>query len=356
MNRITAPNPFLLLDKDYTLEHPALSKAIDEIKEAIFSPDDTGIVQVVGCTGVGKTHLTQILANEINHAFAEKIRTDRAFLPIARFSVSLITNKGFNWMTFYQEYLSALQHPFPISVDVKTARDKIITAHQSRRPIAVFIDEAQHVLRDCKDHDAIKLQADVLKSLCEKTGGKIVLIGHYDLIPWLRTNGQTARRNRIIHLARYPNTTGGRKTFREILKSIDDTCGASLEVQLEPLEEMIFKGCLGLVGVLRTWLVRALQNSKLEDGKDVITHDALIATKLSTLALMTILEEAHQGEADLNETEADRKYFELLLAEDTNPKRRWPSSARDAQPSVRRRKVPPGRRGPIRDRTGAATP
>ena len=70
-------------------------------------------------------------------------------------------------------------------------------------------------------------------------------------------NGQLARRNQRIHLQRYRNTTLGREEFRKFLAVVDRDLGEYFDFSLEKHDEETYRGCVGLVGLLRNWLVKA---------------------------------------------------------------------------------------------------
>jgi hypothetical protein len=212
----------------------------------------------------------------------------------------------------------------------------------------LIIDEAHHIVTGCKD-EIVHAQSEVLKSLCQETETKHLLVGTYDLKRWLRLNGQFARRSRVLHFMRYRNTPEDRSVFTNILRAIDQECEGCLDVRLSDHDEMIFRGCVGLIGLLRIWLVRAFHNGSVE-GEPRITLDALDATRYSSLDLAKIVQEAKAGEGFLLETDESRAAYASLLNEDQAIETSvTPVLVRKPQ---RRTNGRPGRRKPHRDPVG----
>jgi type II secretory pathway predicted ATPase ExeA len=342
------PSGFTFLNESHTLNHPRLDQTIALANEAIFAPDDTGMVQIIGPTGAGKTHLTRCLRRQLSERFAVEMRDDPQFLPYVYIPVRLLSDRGFNWTAFYQDYLSAIRHPYPKFHHLNEARDKIVSACAARRTKVVIVDDAHHILAGCND-ETVRAQSEVMKSICQDTGTKHLLVATYDLARWLRSNGQFARRTRVIHFRRYLNTPEDRAVFTRILRAIDQTCKEHLSVRLTDHDEMIYQGCVGLIGVLRNWLVWAFNNSLVE-GEPRITLDALVATRHSTLDLTPILQEALAGERALLETDESKARFETLL---NDGQAREASTKAVLLPKPKRRtNNRPGRRKPHRDPVG----
>ncbi len=339
---------FTFLDESHTLHHPLLDQTIDFATEAIFSPDDTGMIQTIGPTAVGKTHLTQCIRRDFAKQFAGEMKDDPQFLPLIYLPVPLLSDKGFSWTALYEHLLRAAKHPFPKFRDLNEARDKIADALLSRSTKLVIIDEAHHVLAGCKDQ-TVQAQSEVMKSLCQNTGAKYFLVATYDLTRWLRLNGQCARRSRVIHFRRYLNTPEDRAVFTNILKAIDRNCSRHLSVRLADHDEMIYQGCVGLIGILRNWLVRAFYNSHRE-GESRITREALEATQHSVLDLTPILQEAQVGEKALLETDESRARFEILLNDDRKVEKSIAGISSSKPKRIRNWR--PGHRKPHRDPVG----
>ena len=312
--------PFFTVGEDFeynneTLRHPLFDKALDETIEAIKTRDGTGVIQVVGPTGAGKSHLGREIQSKLIKQHMRNCPDDKQIIPIPRFSVQLVNNKGFNWGLFYESYLGALQHPFPKSGGLKEARNNMIEAHKSRKPDAMLVDEAHNIFAGCYSPEAIHAQSEVLKSICEDTKCKLVFIGTYDQVAWINCNGQTARRNRPIHFPRYKNIGEDRVLFGKIISHVEEKYPEWIRDSLSNQVDYLFEGSIGLVGNLRVWLMRALNNAVIA-GEGGITLESLHATRAPTKSLTTILLEFQNGEKLIEDSEFDRQELKRLLAED----------------------------------------
>ena len=71
-----------------------------------------------------------------------------------------------------------------------------------RRPVAIMIDEAQHLGKIPSGRRLLD-QLDVVKSIANQTKTVHVLLGTYDLLAFRNLNVQLSRRSIDVHLARY---------------------------------------------------------------------------------------------------------------------------------------------------------
>lgn len=337
-----------LFESGATLNHPHFTKTLDDAIEAIETSDGGGTVQIVGCTGVGKTHLRRDLESHFLELDRDRMNSDTSYMPVASFPVKVLSKTGFSWAAFTEDFLKALRHPNPLFSNLKDGREKMISAAQARRPRTVIIDEAHHILNGCRDDKAVHTQSEVLKSICEDTGLKLTLIGTYDLIPLLRTNGQAARRNHPVHFNRYHNCPAERDHFRNILAAIDKECTGSLAFSLVDNADLIYVSCIGLVGILRNWLVRAKANS-MNAGEPKITMNAMLAKRLTESDLIPILKESQAGEKLLQETAVHISILQELLRDEWHIRKVVrPDPDRKRRPRSKRF----GRRNPVREPVG----
>jgi hypothetical protein len=328
-----------------SVEHPLMLRASEKIEEAIMSPDTRQVSQLIGPTGVGKSHLKKRLERQIIAKYADEMREDPQFLPVASFTLDLDNNLGFTWKSFYDADLRALGVPYPSFRNSSDARDLIVRATHARRVMVTLIDEAHHMLH-VGSSAALNRQAEILKNLAEKTGVKHVCFGTYDLTRLIRANGQLSRRTEVVHFPRYKRTSEDIADFHKLLLLMDQELIGYVDFSLSDETDYLHEGCVGLVGVLRDWLVKAYTNARFV-GDPKITKESLAETQLSVLDRKIILREAQDGEAELTATEQDDQLFHKMLSEDgtvrANPR---PSHQITERPSNGRR---PGERIPRRD-------
>jgi DNA transposition AAA+ family ATPase len=171
----------------YTAAHPIIKEVDGELKRTILEPAGRSLVFVVGPTGVGKTTLLTKVAKH----FQETELTQDARSPWIVLEASAPESTTFSWRDFYERALhilegapvgnqskrspSLLQRPYSIA----QMRRMFEYAVRERRPRAVLIDEAQHLMKVSSGRKLAD-QMDSLKSLASFTGCVYVLIGTYE--------------------------------------------------------------------------------------------------------------------------------------------------------------------------------
>lgn len=309
---------FELRDPATTIEHQAFNEAMTKLKRIMATQDDTWLAQVVAPTGAGKTHAATVLHGEVLDKHAEEMKSDPTFMPSVYVSMSLLSDgMRHSWSDDHWKILHALKHPNPRSGNLSEAREKLNKALVARRTEQLILDEAAHFISGCNfnDIEAIKRRANVVKSLTEDTQTRLVLCATYDLLPMIRVDGQLARRNQVVHLKRYRNTADDRAQFTAVLRYLDQEYSDHLTVSLVKMDDAIYRGCLGLIGTLRNWLVRASTSAEQSGRRGIAKHD-LEETKLSLGELTPMLEGALNGEESLADTLQDHANFEMLLKQD----------------------------------------
>lgn len=305
---------FPFFDQDYTFVHPHLIEAVSRLRLYLSTPGDAGLITIIGSTGAGKSHVGRELVKAIIKENATEMRADLQFLPAVLASIALLTAQGkFNWTLFYSNLLSALLHPNPSVRDLAEGRRKLQTVLTSRRVRYLLLDEADHFISDFSvdDVEGIERQANVLKSIVQGTGTKLVLIGTYDVAPFVTLNGQLARRNRRVHLARYRSTAEDLSAFKGALRKMDKEFSGFFSFSLEEKHAEIHRGCVGLMGVFRDWAVLAAKASMI-DGKTIISSELFFAENIQPDidVLERILDCAENGESKFYVSKAAAKEFE----------------------------------------------
>ena len=112
---------------------------------------------------------------------------------ITRDNVSLKVNA-----VVYFRVISAQQ----AYVELENYRYAVEQTLRHRRPVAVMIDEAQHLAKVASGRRLLD-QLDVIKSIANRTDTVHVLFGTYDLLAFRNLNGQLSRRSVDVHFPRY---------------------------------------------------------------------------------------------------------------------------------------------------------
>jgi hypothetical protein len=313
---------------NYTSAHPVLKAATDELLDVIFGSTPSSIVLVYGPSGVGKTTLRKRIEIQLTEALQESLETDRSRLPYVSVDAVAASSGNFSWRDFFRRMLIQMNEPcvdqklmarhelMLSSVSSKaseaTLRFAAERALQFRRPLALLIDEAQHIGKISsgrKLHD----QLDTIKSLSIMSGVTIVLIGTYELLPFRNLSGQLSRRSVDIHLGRYDaRLPSDVEAFRNVLFAFQNHLPLWETPDFVGPWQFLYERSTGSVGVLKDWLIRGFHGA-LKDGGKVMTQSHLEKTALSIAQLKRMLADNLEGERQLKEADSGREMFQQQL-------------------------------------------
>jgi hypothetical protein len=190
---------------------------------------------------------------------------------------------------------------------------------RQRRVAVCLIDEAQHLKRLASGRRLLD-QMDTLKSLAATTGTMHVLIGTYELLGLTNLSAQLSRRSVEVHFGRYRAAVDkDRVAFKSVLLTFQRHLPVSEEPDLVGLWERLYEGSLGCVGVLKSWLNRALAYAIAHEAT-TITLGHLDRQALPTRTLLNLAREITEGEAVLREDPKGRDQLRSLLGLPVPPK------------------------------------
>lgn len=357
---------------DVVLDHPHLRAALDEVEACIAPGVPPQIVLLIGSTGVGKTTLAKTLVRRRRGAASSgsASASDRDG-PVASISCMSMGPRGYRFdVTHWQALAASIDDPFPTDhrcPDVEadrlragypraakgtTASQRAAVLHLIRRlrvPLVV-LDEAQHIAQLPGGRTQVQ-QLDVIKDSVDRSGATHLLVGTYDLRLMVAPNGQHARRARVVHFRPYDIASEADRTafvriFGQLVRALPlDTPDAPKRTfeALKPRLQDICVGTAGCVGILKDWLLRALQRALLSH-RDALCWEDLEATRLPDLGLLHIAEEIREYRE--MEGRSHRSQIESALGL---------SGAAPPQPKrsrAERSATKPGRRAPARDPVG----
>ena len=312
--------------------HPRLVDAHRSVHDALRQPTAPSLIVLYGPTGVGKTTLRLRLEQQLIAEALPSLEKDTARVPVLAVEAIAPESGQFNWKDYYARALVALNEPLldhKVMVNAAINPDAVRpTIRRSasapalrwvleqclrQRHVGVcLIDEAQHLKRLASGRRLLD-QMDTLKSLAATTGTTHVLIGTYELLGLTNLSAQLSRRTVEIHFGRYRATVDkDRLAFKSVLLTFQRQLPVSEEPDLVGLWERLYEGSLGCVGVLKSWLNRALA--------DAIAHEATTITRrhldrqaLPTRTLLNLAREITEGEAVLREDPKGRDQLRSLL-------------------------------------------
>jgi len=350
--------------------HPLLVAAKEKLAAAIWDSEPNSLIFVAGPTGVGKTTLRIRAEQFLTDGLRAELKEDRERVAVVSVEAMAPESGSFSWRDLFKRLLQRLDEPLieykrdlrteliplrsPVRPSPTTAQYQygVEQALRFRRPVAVMIDEAQHLAKIASGRRLLD-QLDVIKSLASQTRTVHVLFGTYDLLAFRNLNGQLSRRSIDIHFARYhAEIAEERHAFISVVRSFTRQLPLPILPDLVSEWEFLYERSLGCVGVLKQWLARSL-SAALRSGESTLTRQNLETHALSVSQVEKILSEVSEGELGLKDSSDARSRLREKLGLAPRENSRQPMSkvrpAGSLRPHVTRR---PGERRPVRDVIG----
>ena len=362
--------------RDCTIAHPHLAEVYRRLRTEIATVDPGTLIFVYGPSGIGKTTLLQRIAQKVTEEMGAALVEDVSRIPLVTVEALSPETGNFNWKDFYRRLLLKLDEPcltrkiIPWLQTAEYDEQKQLllgsrtagtvfrhTAEQvlrHRRPVALCIDEAQH-MANVTSGRRLQSQLDCIKSLSNLTGIPIVLCGHYELLVFRNLSAQLSRRSVDLHFRRYrADDDAERQAFKNVVWSF--ACHLPLVEAPDLLTQWdyLYERSLGCVGVLKLWLAKAFA-AALEDGGQRLTQRHLAETALSLSRCEKLLADLWEGESLLHEAPeaAQQLRGRLGLPSNANAKPRAAAETDAAAPArTAKKNLHPGKRHPKRDPIG----
>jgi hypothetical protein len=364
----------------YTMAHPRLVTVRDALLNAIHGVPSNSLILVFGPTGVGKTTLRAKVEQLLTAELLPVLEADRGRLPVVSVECVAPESGSFSWRDHFRRLLLQMEEPLvdykinpeaPVRIGDRVVRfmpsaravgteyhHAVERALAFRRPVAILIDEAQHLARMGSGR-RLSDQLDVIKSLANRTKTVHVLIGTYELLAFRNLSAQLSRRSIDIHFTRYrADHPDDLKAFRTIVKSFEQQLPLSQPPDLLNEWEYLYERSIGCVGVLKDWLVRVLVSLSRRNA-DSLTRKDLERHAPGVAQCDKMLSEAIEGEVSLLESTEARRRLRTRLGLGTMEDGREDMTAGGVAPPAeraarRRQQRKPGQRRPVRDAVGTA--
>tara|TARA_B110000003_G_C16626560_1_gene525090 strand:- start:549 stop:1661 length:1113 start_codon:yes stop_codon:yes gene_type:complete len=311
--------------RDQLVLHPTFSEVSHKLVNSIYGCMEQPILAVMGPPGVGKTSLVRHVLSQVMQTELHAMQSDKEYIPIVGARVPAPETRAFPWKDCYYTMIEALFDPavragvhfrdyktkaqqrslgfeFPTEKYLGRGTKQTLYRHflrilEHRKPKAIILDEAHHFVYGVRDvADRMQLLANRLKSMADEIGStKLVLVGTYNMHSCLEATSQGTRRLKIIEFPRYqyPDLHDASDPFMISLCSFDDMLCDYLEFSPLDHAEEIYRGCLGCIGILKSWFERSLELA----GEKKITLDTFRDSKMKEWHLTKAMGEILDGEA-----------------------------------------------------------
>jgi AAA domain len=324
-----------------TIAHPHLEATDKALRRAIQEPGGASIINVFGPARVGKSTMKNHVMRTIILEMLPLLQQDRERVPFLSLMPRPPLSGYFSWRDFFQDGLMAFDEPLiehKIALDTgddegstglarldgtrikrkppegtkDALRQSFETATKRRRPVAIFVDEAQHLGKVSSERQ-LQNQLDCIKSLAENTGTIFVLIGTYQLLPLRDLSAQLIGRSLDIHFPRYRNTEKELAQFKNVLRTFQDALPFTEETDIL-LEhwDYCYECSIGCVGNLRLMLVRAVHAALWADAKR-LSWNHLKTLGFREAERYEMMLEAYEGESQLASNADQRAKLRKML-------------------------------------------
>ncbi|SCW81938.1 AAA domain-containing protein [Paenibacillus tianmuensis] len=344
--------------ENYHIAHPHLSKAIREVLDVINNSGKRSLIMVVGPSGVGKSTLFKaVVSNVIRNYVAQ----NKGQIPIVGVEALAPDSSNFDIKDFYIRSLQALREPLidykiyyeddqEINIGKKDVNRELRRSLENaliyRSPKAFLIDEAQHFTK-VSSGTRLFNQMDLVKSMASLSKVLHVMIGTYELVPFLNQSGQLSRRGIDVHLPRYKvENKKDMEAFANAVYSFQRIMPLEKEPDLMSNIDFLYSRTIGCVGILKDWLFLAFKDTLLSKKKH-LSMDCLKKHAHSIDQCMTMLLEAREYEEYDVETNAKVNEYQMLLYQGIMPEKRDDKNNGRGKGNNK-----PGVRKPERDKVG----
>ncbi len=362
-----------------TVAHPHLVQANEKLLEAILESPPNSVVLVYGPTGVGKTTLCVKVQQMLTNRFLSDLPKDAGRIPVVSVEAVAPESGNFSWKDHFKRLLSQMDEPL-IKYKIAAAGGQEHTTYQRftpaakavgseyryaveqalcfRSPLAVLIDEAQHLAKMASGRQLLD-QLDVIKSIANRSSTVHVLFGTYELLAFRNLSGQLSRRSIDLHFRRYlADDDKERQIFVNVLRSFEQHLPFPEPPELAKHWEFLYERSVGCIGILKEWLTKAL-SAALRNDETSLSLRHLEDHAASVAQCQKVLSEIVEGERRLTETAEGRASLRMHLGlprssiERVDPSKAAGETDSRASVSTERRTARrPGVRLPVRDAIG----
>lgn len=341
----------------FVLRHAHLNTLFEELKSHIDWPGDKSLSLVAGPTGVGKTTLAQKI---IEHLYTENDDFNSPYMNAIYFEVPKQTKRNFDWDDFYNRLLRAMDEPFPekklslakpiskdhgprltqLRIKKRNLRDEVERTIKERGVKWIVLDEIAHLFKYATGKQ--EQNFDVLKSIANLTKTNILCVGTYECLYYIDWNAQLSRRSTLLEFPPYDLDTE-HVLFAQSVSGLLAHLPCELDPDVLSDIEFFYLGCVGCVGLLKTWFEKALKHY-LGSGSQLLSVDHFKATRPNNREIYRLIEEIQEGKSFFHAPSDDDIRARLGMQKSSTVK-----SSANKKKSTRRAGV----RSPVRDKVAS---
>ncbi|SFT95626.1 ATP-binding protein [Paraburkholderia aspalathi] len=287
--------------------HRNLENVMSEVRSRMTAGAGLSITMVVGPPGVGKSTFGRVQLRNLLSRYPIQLQEKPHVIPAVMSEVDAADKGEFNFILLYNRLCADLLAPsaldgFVLGESVGEPADPIRNSRLmferalKRRAVKhLILDEAVHFTNSQTD----PLQyGNLLKSLSNRSGFNLLLLGAYGCEQLVLASAQLARRIGIVHYPRYHQTEEDFIEYCTFVKSLLAHMPYNLEIDIERHLEYLFAGTFGLPGTTVDVLMGAA--ARCFENKSKMWKDAfLLQCMPSKAAQRKIARDTVRGEKDV---------------------------------------------------------
>ncbi|WWL69719.1 ATP-binding protein [Burkholderia pseudomallei] len=255
---VGAPEDKAAYMKATCVPHRNLDAVMHEVRSRMTAGARLSITLVVGPPGVGKTTFGRKQLQSLLSRYPIQMQEKRHIIPAVMSEVDAADRGEFNFNLLYNRLCADLMAPSsldgPVLLEnvgeptdpIRNSRLMFERALRRREVKHLILDEAVHFTNSLTD----PLQyGNLLKSLSNRAGFNLLLLGAYGCEQLVLASAQLARRIGVVHYPRYFQTDEDFTEYCTFVKSLLAHLPYAFEIDIENRLEYLFAGrsaCLAL--------------------------------------------------------------------------------------------------------------